>query len=330
MNPKVFWAYFLSRSLEQFGRGKVEMKVHDDAARKLDATFHIEGSGPFDLVFESRGGTMGTATARNIDYAKGLEILLGRLRDLPSVLLRILVDSQSVSSLPIADREVRLDGWTFPLDLAQAGDVKALRLEIGRRQAAVARAGGSVRGPGNPTRRLRISFKPGLDPIPTAQELEKALTRPDFDREAELILRTLERGAETGQGFSADYPTKRAIEVHAMDRARAHYSQKGWTVRDVSADRPYDLHCERGPEQLRVEVKGTRSTGLSVMVTANEVMNAKDHPDATALFVVSYVEVEQSPDGPVADGGRITELNPWRPAAELLQAIAFRYRLPKT
>ena len=51
-----------------------------------------------------------------------------------------------------------------------------------------------------------------------------------------------------------------------MAVATVHLELDGWTVDDVSTTRPYDLHCRRGSEVLRTEVKGTTGDGSAVVV----------------------------------------------------------------
>jgi hypothetical protein len=122
---------------------------------------------------------------------------------------------------------------------------------------------------------------------------------------------------------------RRAVERHAMRAATEHYRAQGWTVEDVSAFCPYDLHCDQGGRVLCVEVKGTASTGERVVLTRNEVAHARAmHPD-TALFVLADVTVvKEDGDTPSARGGREVIVQPWIPRDEHLEPIAFEYSIP--
>lgn len=106
-----------------------------------------------------------------------------------------------------------------------------------------------------------------------------------------------------GQGFSPLLTAndRKAIELQAMQIATAHFEDIGFVVEDVSAKRPYDLRCRRGPEHVDVEVKGTVSAGESVLLTPNEVEHARAAFPNTALAVVRDIALHD--DGSGASGG---------------------------
>jgi hypothetical protein len=60
-----------------------------------------------------------------------------------------------------------------------------------------------------------------------------------------------------------------------MDLALCHYRRIWREVSNVSAFKPFDILCRDGERELRVEVKGTTSSGLSVLLTRNEVLQAQ-------------------------------------------------------
>lgn len=126
-----------------------------------------------------------------------------------------------------------------------------------------------------------------------------------------------------GQGREGATPRRRAIERRAMEAAEAYFTGRGWNVEDVSDSRSYDIECTRGAEVLHVEVKGTTSRGLSILLTANEVAHARDFPH-TALFVLHSIRVSGG-DEPLATGGRPHVLNPWELDDERLEALAYKY-----
>jgi predicted RNA-binding protein with PUA-like domain len=133
-----------------------------------------------------------------------------------------------------------------------------------------------------------------------------------------------------GQRWSASPAVRRAIELRAMQAAIKHYTGQGWSVENVSAYCSYDLHCEQDDRVLRVEVKGTTSTGERVLLTRNEVAQARaDYPN-TALFVLANVTVGKEADGrPSAGGGRAVVREPWMPREEDLEPIAYEYTVPR-
>ncbi|WP_228044914.1 protein NO VEIN domain-containing protein [Streptomyces ferrugineus] len=129
-----------------------------------------------------------------------------------------------------------------------------------------------------------------------------------------------------GAGFVSDPKKRKAIELHAEDTAVAHYEGEGWTVERLG--KPYDLHCTRGGEERRVEVKGTTGAATSVDLTINEVEHARDPQNTVDLFVVSDINVDMRTDNCKATGGRVLHLHDWAPADEDLRPRSFEYRLP--
>jgi hypothetical protein len=132
-----------------------------------------------------------------------------------------------------------------------------------------------------------------------------------------------------GQGYESFTPRRKAIEDHAMEKAIAYFGSRGWSVRDVSATRPYDLECtrRRGRELLHVEVKGTTSSGASILLTRNEVEHARNiHPNV-ALFILARVRVVPG-DPPRATGGTAIVRQPWDIEGGELEPLAYKYRLP--
>jgi hypothetical protein len=100
------------------------------------------------IIFESRGGTRGTATARNTEYATGLRILLKRLAAQDYRLVDAILDTGQTRARPIEDRRLQLEKvGDYPIDLRS--------VEPERLQRAISRAQGN-----NPTRRIRITIEP--------------------------------------------------------------------------------------------------------------------------------------------------------------------------
>ena len=126
-----------------------------------------------------------------------------------------------------------------------------------------------------------------------------------------------------GQTWSGSAVGRKAIESYAMDLAIRHYASLWPEVIDVSATQPFDLLCKWGDRELRVEVKGTTSLGLSVLLTRNEVRHAHANTDCVALFVVSNIIANASE----CTGGTIYLLEPWDIGADELEPIAYECRL---
>lgn len=127
-------------------------KVRQADGRELDASFRVERVGnQWTVVFESRGGTRGSAAERNSDYGEGLELLLQRLGDANIALDDVLIESRETAHLPAERRRLEL-GAPFPLVIT---DAPSLRRKISAAQAKVGRSPGA-RGSGNRTKRIRL------------------------------------------------------------------------------------------------------------------------------------------------------------------------------
>jgi len=132
-----------------------------------------------------------------------------------------------------------------------------------------------------------------------------------------------------GQAYVEDPMVRRAIEVHAMNLASDYYEAQGFMVEDASRTRPFDLHCHRGSEEVRVEVKGTRSEGTEILVTAAEIVNARGDRWRTDLFIVGLIEVTRATDGTLLGrGGAPRVIEGWRPEDSDLIPTQFRYLVP--
>ncbi|WP_236600825.1 DUF3883 domain-containing protein [Ktedonobacter sp. SOSP1-85] len=133
----------------------------------------------------------------------------------------------------------------------------------------------------------------------------------------------------SGQGYVLDANLRRAIELYAMEHAKAFYEKQGWSVSDVSATHSYDLLCTSATgKELHVEVKGTTSEGTQILLTANEVMHAqKFYPDV-ALFIFSRIQVDSTSPAKLS-GGDIQCLEPWNIGEGTLSPLAFSYRKGK-
>ncbi len=142
------------------------------------------------------------------------------------------------------------------------------------------------------------------------------------------------RSPGAGQGYERDPAVREAVELRAMEAARAYYEGQRFHVDDTSDGHPFDLRCTRNGMEVRVEAKGTRGDGSTVDVTIGEVMNAHGSGWRTDLYVVSRIEVTKTADGKaVARGGIERRIEGWHPAPEDLIATRFRCTVrepPKT
>ncbi|MBZ4376613.1 protein NO VEIN domain-containing protein [Corallococcus sp. AS-1-6] len=130
-------------------------------------------------------------------------------------------------------------------------------------------------------------------------------------------------------GREDDPVVRRAIEEHSMRIAQKHYEALGYEVENTASTQPFDLRCRRDAEEVRVEVKGTRSDGGAVELTAAEVKNARGSGWRTDLFIVAKIRVESSATAPAAHGGQFRKIEAWTPNDEDLLPTHFRYTPPR-
>jgi hypothetical protein len=149
------------------------------------------------------------------------------------------------------------------------------------------------------------------------------------DREAETedqSAEQAERVAATaeGQGFASTPQQRRAIELHAMARAKTHYMGRFENVQDVSRTKGVlDLRCSSGSRLLRVEVKGTTGRGDSVILTHREVKRARSRGNH-ALYVLHSIKLNDTK----ATGGRERVFNKWDIRKGKLTPMSYTYELP--
>jgi hypothetical protein len=155
----------------------------------------------------------------------------------------------------------------------------------------------------------------------------RELAEDDEITSARNALAELAGERSEGQGYESFAPRRKAIEDHAMSKAIQYYTRQGWTVTNVSARRSYDLRCTRGRQRLHVEVKGTTSDGVAVLLTRNEVEHARGAYPHVALFVVAQIRVARG-NPPQASGGRVFRQEPWDIEQGQLAPLAFEYRRP--
>ena len=129
-----------------------------------------------------------------------------------------------------------------------------------------------------------------------------------------------------GQGFLSNAKERSVIEQHAMFLAKQYFKSRWNSVHDVSANSSFDILCKNKSEELRVEVKGTTTDGDSVILTKNEVKEAKD--PGYALFVVSKIELDRTdPQHPRANGGICRVINPISLSEQRLKPISYLYKI---
>ena len=150
-------------------------------------------------------------------------------------------------------------------------------------------------------------------------------TQPGDDHKRERV----SDPSSGGQGWGLEAPAKRVVELYAMDLARRHYEQEGYSVDDVSQRESFDLRCERGGRTLRVEVKGTTSGASKVLITPAEHKHALEHFPNVALYLVSHIRLSEPSRGrPSASGGVEREVSPWDLRVCRVEPVTLACHLP--
>lgn len=163
------------------------------------------------------------------------------------------------------------------------------------------------------------------------EEAGLAAWPPDESAGADAIEAGVEevvREAGRGQGPGLSSAERSLVERRAMEVATLHFQKNGWTVEDVSAASPYDLLCWHEAKMLlrRVEVKGSTGAASAVILTRNEVLEARADPEAATLAIVHAIKLDRR--RAKAAGGVLRIINPWKPDDGALRPIAYRYEVP--
>lgn len=130
--------------------------------------------------------------------------------------------------------------------------------------------------------------------------------------------------ARGGQGFGLTKEQQGAVEAYAVQRARQHLQDDGWTIRYVGDKKTWDIEAKK-EEQRLVEVKGTTPPGTHVILTGAQVKEyGKRFPD-TMLIVVRSINLDRSASPPTAAAGHVECSYPWAIDEADLEAISWKY-----
>ena len=161
---------------------------------------------------------------------------------------------------------------------------------------------------------------------------QKTRRKRAIESSPDRIKRRVEKQAallsRKGQGYLTDAAKKKVIELHAMGIAKSYYEEQHYSVRDTSANCPYDYECTLVNKLRRVEVKGTMQGLATVNVTINEVTSARSDECPTDLFIVYNIIVTGQTPEFKASGGEIKLIDNWYPEDKDLSATAFVYNIP--
>ena len=140
-------------------------------------------------------------------------------------------------------------------------------------------------------------------------------------------VRLIDANELSGTGYEPDPKIRRVVELHAVAEASAFYKKSGYLVTEKG--KPYDLLCEKSGEVIHVEVKGSRNALEAIIMTTNEVGDARNANWRSDLFLVDSIVLELNDDGVYgASGGRCRHANNWVPLEGNLTPTQYRYKLP--
>jgi hypothetical protein len=155
-------------------------------------------------------------------------------------------------------------------------------------------------------------------------EIEGNLMAASVD---DSVVEAIERHQARGQGFQLDSRVRKALEDYAMDAAKRYFEAKRYEYDDTSKTRPYDLICRRGSDVLYVEVKGTQTDGVEVVLTRGEVEFARIHQGQMVLFILHSIELTRRNGDIQLSGGKRRLIRPWNVDSGELQPLSFKCRL---
>lgn len=157
---------------------------------------------------------------------------------------------------------------------------------------------------------------------------KKSLSEIEINENDDLSLPLTPSPSLPGEsGRYQDDPEKRKrTELFAVKRACEHYSKLGFSI--VEKGKPYDLLCTRDELIVHVEVKGTTGNGSVVILTKNEVKDARDDSWRSDLFIVKNIVLTADGDSWSPSGGDDVLYEAWVLDEEDLEASEFMYRVP--
>jgi len=128
-------------------------------------------------------------------------------------------------------------------------------------------------------------------------------------------------------GYQIDPKKRKCVELYAEDCAIQYYVNRGFSVERKG--KPYDLLCINDNLTIHVEVKGTTGLLNKVILTRNEIIDAKNINWQSDLFIVHGILLTESNGVWQASGGKQHLLAKWQLKDIDLSPLTFEYRVPK-
>lgn len=164
---------------------------------------------------------------------------------------------------------------------------------------------------------------------PTMPSAEPAEIKAAEEAIDEIAGKTPKARKYSGQGIRGTYKENKAVERRAVNLAIEYFKSTGnWeSIKDTGDTESYDLVLKNKSKKIYVEVKGTQSSGDTVLLSKNEVIVQKKFYPNNALVIISGIKLEKGEE-PSASDGTIKVISPWKITDKDLTAMAFQYEVP--
>lgn len=154
--------------------------------------------------------------------------------------------------------------------------------------------------------------------------------KSDFDRaEQDVINGQHKLNTSSGAGFQRNSQVRIAVEQFAMRKAKDALIMQGYDVhttnergQSICGNSPYDMKAYKDGNEYLVEVKGTQSSGSSVIFTFNEVKLHKENSNVI-LCVVHSIQLKD--DKVNIKTGDVIIHDPWIIDTSKLKEISYFY-----
>lgn len=171
---------------------------------------------------------------------------------------------------------------------------------------------------GNPTTETEIASVYSIE----APKTDESLLTADDHSTPHLEDNELKRA-----GYESDPKIRRTLELYAVSKARHYYERRSYFVTEKG--KPFDLLCEKLGEVIHVEVKGSRHDLNEIIVTTNEVKDARDATWRSDLFLVARIVLSSDGlEGFVASQGLCRLAQNWIPEDHHLTPMQYRCKVP--
>ncbi|GAA1391785.1 hypothetical protein [Luteococcus peritonei] len=123
-------------------------------------------------------------------------------------------------------------------------------------------------------------------------------------------------------GWELDDSRRRAASIEARDQMMQLFAEDGWEVVETNHEMPYCAVAYRGEESRFLFAKGVETVGRPVLLTAEEVQHAQEHPGECLLGQLGDADFQGSS---VVPGSGVLTVTPLDLEAHPVEPVLFRY-----